>query len=71
MIDDILDVPILRKSQREAVKSQLKDMILKEVIGGDYKITGLEHPEVEEWHNTRNKLKAEQRTKLSELFERK
>lgn len=55
------------KAEIATAKQQLYDLML-EIIGEDYKITGLEHPETEDFWATRNKLKSEQRQKLKELF---
>jgi hypothetical protein len=47
-------------------KEQIKALML-ELIGEDVPLTGLRHPDEDEWHNTRNKLKSELRKKVEEL----
>lgn len=58
----------IRDDIRYKTRQALYQLILDEVIGEDYKIRGLEHPEIEDFYATRNKLKSEQRQKLSKLF---
>jgi len=50
-----------------------KDQIYKavmEVIGEDVQPDGLRHPDEDEWHNTRNKLRQTQRQRANKFFGR-
>jgi hypothetical protein len=48
--------------------NQLMYNELLALIGDDVPITGLRHPDEDEWHNTRNKLRAALRTAAAERF---
>lgn len=41
--------------------------IMLELIGENVPMSGLRHPDEDEWHNTRNNLKDELRKKVEEL----
>lgn len=43
---------------------------IEKAIGEDVPLNGLRHPEEDEWHNTRNKLKSELRKALKAIKEK-